>query len=187
MHVCCVFCFFTLKCRAIFNAEYKKSMQAQNENLKPLKSVFVPLTLLGCVPFVFAAFAPYFGIFTLPIIGDVKNAVVLYSLAIVSFMSGVQWGVSLTQPAQGSGSPDPISPTGLMLASNLMVLTPWLILASLGPCILFYFTLAVTFILLMLVDYRFANRNIVSHDYCKVRIIATAIVVFSLIMLAFSV
>ena len=147
----------------------------------------MPLTMLGCFPFIFAALAPYFGIFTLPIIGEVKNAVVLYSLAIVSFMAGVQWGVSLTQTTDNSGSIKPISPPALMLASNFMVLTPWLILVSTGPYILFFFTLAVTFILLMLVDYRFANRNIVSHDYCRVRIIATAIVVISLIVLAFSV
>ena len=158
-----------------------------NNNLAALKSVYLPLIFGGCLPFVIAALAPYFGIFDLPIIGNIQMAIAYYSLALASFMAGVQWGVSLSQrPEKLIRNNHPICPKQLMLASNGMVLIPWFTLTALGPGITFYFMIALTFLLLMVIDYRLANRNIVTHDYCKVRIAGTGIVVLSLISLAFT-
>jgi len=135
-----------------------------DRNFDSLKGIYVPLTLGGSLPFVLAAIAPYLNIYHAPFVGNIQNAVAFYALAIVR----------------------PICPKRLMLGSNIMALLPWITLCALGPGITFYFIVALTFLVLVLVDYRLANRNIVTHDYCKVRIGATGIVFISLISLAFT-
>ena len=82
---------------------------------------------LGCVPFIVAAFAPHLGIFNLPVIGNLQNAIGYYALAIVSYLAGMQWGISLmpsTEEQQPSYTTK-MCPKRMMLASNIFVLVPW--------------------------------------------------------------
>ena len=158
-----------------------------DHNFDSLKGIYVPLTLGGSLPFLFAAVAPYLNIYHAPFVGNIQHAITVYALVILSFMAGAQWGLSLGQEAEKvSKFNKPLCPKQLMIGSNIMALIPWVVLCALGPGITFYFVVAITFVILLLIDYRLANRNIVTHDYCKVRIGATGIVVISLISLAFT-
>lgn len=138
-----------------------------------------------------SAAAPYFGVSKLPIIGDLQTAAAYYALAIVSFMAGTQWGLSLSKTlSENTDLPShsaAICPKKLMLASNASVLLPWLVICIMGVGVSFYFVVALVLIFMVFSDFRLMNRNYISSHYYRFRLIATAIVVVCLVSLAFTV
>lgn len=152
------------------------------------KQLYTILILAGCIPFIVAAFAPYFGVFKLAVVGNIQIAIAYYGLAIVSFMAGMQWGISLMPATQEQPSYTSVMcPKRMMLASNVFVLIPWLIICATGVSVAFYFSLAAVFTIMVLTDYRLMSRNILSAHYYRMRLIATGVVVTSLVSLAFTV
>lgn len=152
------------------------------------KQMYTSLMTVGCLPFVVAALGPYFGVFELPFFGNLQTTVAYYGLAIVSFMAGMQWGISLMpSTSEQPGYASKMCPIRMMLASNVFVLVPWLIVCALGVGVSYYFSLAVTFMLMVLTDYRLMSRGILSGHYYQMRLIVTGVVVVSLVSLAFTV
>ncbi len=153
-----------------------------------LKHLYSVLMLAGCIPFVIAAAMPYFESHELPVFGNVHRSIAFYSLALVSFMAGIQWGSALT--SHGSDQPShkkPINTHLALIVSNAFVIAPWFVLCSVGVGVGFYFLIALSFILMAMNDYRLAERRINSNHYCRLRVVATAIIVPCLISLAFTV
>jgi len=143
--------------------------------------------LAGCVPFLFGALAPYFGVFEVPIFGRLQTSVGYYALGIVSFMAGTFWNLSLSPNIQSQNMRNnPMCPKRLMLTSNFFMLLPWLVVCSLGIGVAFYFALAVVFVLMMLTDYRLSGRKLIDDHYLQMRLLVTAIVVICLVSLAFT-
>lgn len=152
------------------------------------KQIYTILMVTGCIPFIVAATGPYCGVFELPFFGNLQTAIAYYGLAIVSFMAGMQWGMSLMpETDQQPAHTGRVCPNRMMLASNGFVLVPWLVVCALGVSVTYYFSLAVMFMLMVLTDYRLMSRGILSPHYYQLRLVITTIVVTSLVSLAFTV
>lgn len=151
------------------------------------KPLYTSLLIAGCLPFMLAALAPYFGIVSMPILGNLQNAAAYYGLAIVSLMAGVHWGISLMlDSAPQMRKKNPLCKKTMMWASNTFVLIPWLILCAAGVGTPFYFSLSVSFMLILITDYRLMDRGILPEHYYRIRFIITSIIVTCLISLAFT-
>ncbi len=152
-----------------------------------LQQLYKPLMLLGCLPFVLGAAAPYLGVYDLPIIGNIQSAVAYYGLAIVSFMAGVQWGMCIVTDDNASlSTKSPLCRKRMMLYSNAFVLAPWLALATMQIGITYYFSLAVALMLILLTDHRLMVRGTITEQYYSMRLLVTAIVLPCLVSLAFT-
>ncbi len=152
------------------------------------KQIYTGLMVIGCIPFIIAAIGPYYGVSELPIFGNLQTVIAYYGLAIVSFMAGIQWGISLIIKIKEQ--PDHTSKMCLnrmMLASKAFVIIPWFTVCTMGVSVTYYFSLAVVFVLMVLTDYRLMSRQILSPHYYQLRLVTTAIVVISLVSLAFTV
>lgn len=131
------------------------------------------LTYAGSVPFVACALLPYAGITTLGPLGAWHEVMILYGLAIASFLAGTHWAFELERPGA--------YPVSLFVVSNVIVLATW-IGSLLGPV---WFALAVqcaAFITLLVVDGVVAARNGITAEYWHLRQRITAIVLAALIL-----
>jgi len=150
------------------------------------KPIYTLLMFAGCIPFLVGAIAPYLRVYELPIFGNIQNSVAYYALGIACFMAGSLWNLSMSPNAHAQHGHSPMCPNRMMYASNAFMLLPWLILSFAGIGVAYYFSLALVFTLMMLTEYRLADRGLASDHYLRMRLVVTAIVVTCLVSLAFT-
>lgn len=131
------------------------------------------LTYAGLIPFLVSAFVLGWG-------GDApvgleffETVLMSYSLAIISFLCGVHWGVALLFPEK--------TPLNLFVLSNVLVVAVWL--CFLLDCAgLFYLLAALVFAMLLWVDAKLFRCSVLNRVYYQLRKQVTAIVVACLLI-----
>lgn len=139
----------------------------------PDSTLYRTLTYAGSIPFVACALLPYLGITTLGPLGAWYEVMILYGLAIASFLAGTHWAFELVRPGA--------YPVSLFVISNVIVLATWFG-SLLGPV---SFALAVqcaAFITLLVVDGVVAARGGITAEYWHLRQRITAIVLAALVL-----
>lgn len=129
------------------------------------------LMCLGLIPFVACATLLNFGISMLGFLGSVSFILMSYTLAIVTFMSGVLWGQAISQTIR----------LPLKLISNAIVIVVWL--SYLCQCFSVFLVVAIlAFIVLVLVDILLYRDGVIDRFYLMMRVIITTVVVIALIV-----
>lgn len=138
-----------------------------------MKKTYPYLTYAGALPFILCAACMVFDISSLPLLGEVKQILSIYTLLIASFMAGSHWGQHLHL--------EPRWATYLSLSSNLVAISLWLSFLVL-PFAAFIITGSLIFTILLAIDAVLKrNRSIIS-EYFKTRCTVTIVVVASLII-----
>ncbi len=83
----------------------------------PETSIYKTLTYAGSLPFIACALLPWVGITELGPLGAWDQVLVMYGLAIASFLAGTHWAFELARPGSYGMS--------LFLLSNAVVLAVW--------------------------------------------------------------
>ncbi|MEM8660722.1 MAG: DUF3429 domain-containing protein [Pseudomonadota bacterium] len=138
---------------------------------------FTPsLMFAGTVPFLFGALWLFTGQ-SVPVL-NISTVLLLksYTLAIASFMAGVHWGQSLSEPAMGPGT---------RLLSNVFCLIPWLLWVGQASNPLFFSASALVFASLLYFDHRLLIARLIKSDYWRLRRNVSAIVITALVVAAF--
>jgi Protein of unknown function (DUF3429) len=135
---------------------------------------FVPLVLgaAGLVPFVAAA-AAWRGGFSLPLIGGgetARLALVIYGVAILSFLGGVRWGIALAFD-EGKGDRD-------YILSVLPALMAWGAALLSRPADLW--GLCAAMVVWGLMDYGMACRTIAPEWYGRLRLALSGVAALAL-------
>ena len=137
-----------------------------------MKTIYPYLTYAGAIPFVFCTVCLGLEIQQLPLFGSTQQILSVYALVIASFMAGAHWGQHLHM--DGDWHPP------LAILSNFMAILLWL-----GFLILKFNALVTllisAFIILLLIDHRLLQQQIISGHYWQTRLVVTTIVIFSLI------
>lgn len=129
--------------------------------------------VLGCaglVPFVALAAALQFGL-SLPMIANPRVALVLYGVAILSFLGGVRWGVAMGYDNQEQARRD-------YVLAVVPALVSWAAALLSAPADLW--TLAAAFLLLGLLDYGMSCRTVAPEWYGNLRLALSAAVTLTL-------
>lgn len=125
------------------------------------------LTYAGALPFIGATLA---SIFHLEFWGlNYPYMVITYSVVIVSFISGIHWGVYLFKDA----------PMNLFIHSNIITLIAWSMIAFTSP----YspFVLIFCLVYLLEIDRRLGAAGILEKWYVQMRIIISVTVITALL------
>lgn len=135
------------------------------------------LTYAGTLPFILCTLLLSLDILELPLLGSVDNIMSVYGLVISTFLAGAHWGQHLRidkTPWQRA----------LAISSNFIAILLWLSFLSLEPKI-FMLILVPLFTALLLIDSRLYQSTLISQHYFSTRLIATAIVIISLLISVF--
>jgi len=135
----------------------------------------VVLAYAGTIPFVLCALLPWLGLPVVPRLGSTAEIAAGYSVAIASFMAGVHWGTFLYQSAR--------TPLNLLLTSNAVTVGVWLAFL-LMPAALSLMVMLGAFLILLSIDIRLAQMNLLTDEYLSMRRRVTGIVVACLAMTA---
>lgn len=133
------------------------------------------LPYFGAIPFIAGAIAILFNFASVPILGDVKNALNVYGLIIAIFMAGAHWGLHLNLNEKDNTAWDHKLP----ICSNLISVFLWFAFIVITPKSLLI-TFILSFLLLLLIDWRLMKTNLISKQYFKTRLIVTSTVICSL-------
>jgi len=130
------------------------------------------LTFAGALPFVIGALLLAFGADALPLLGPLDTMLSAYSLLILSFLAGINWGQHLATQA----------PIGrlLPLISNVMALIAWLMFLTLGFQAQMY-GFACAFFVQLLIDWRVFAARLTTQDYMLTRLFVSLVVMASLL------
>lgn len=128
------------------------------------------LTMFGALPFIGAVVARVYGLDAL----HVRYFSLTYGAVIVSFLSGMHWGLFLSQAH--------LTRTNLLLSSNIIALLAW------GSLLLFSATLQYVvqiacFISLLLIDRKLTNEGVLERWFFDLRNKISLLVVICLIVL----
>ena len=134
------------------------------------------LAYAGAIPFVFCAALMALGHSHITMIGELATILNTYSLVIIVFMSGIYWGLYFIGH---------IYPRNyLLIISNIIAILSWFAFLFLDmPIVLLFYS--VMFLLLVGIDYKLLEEDVITQNYFKTRLIVTAIVIASL-MIGFS-
>lgn len=97
----------------------------------------------------------------------------MYALVIANFLAGAHWGQHLHLQGKWSRK--------LAILSNSLAIVLWLAFLVLSFKFLFM-ALAATFVILLLIDLKLLQDELISHQYFHTRSSVTAIVILSLII-----
>jgi hypothetical protein len=137
------------------------------------------LGLAGLIPFVAGAAALALGL-TLPLIGDVgqvRLALVVYAIAILSFLGGVRWGIALGQDDSGKATRD-------YVLAVIPALVGWMAAGLAAPRDLWL--LCAAFVILGLLDYGLVCRTVAPEWYGNLRLLLSGVAAFCLAVAALS-
>ncbi len=135
--------------------------------------LYQALTYAGAIPFLACAVAPYVGMHSLGPFGEWQDILVLYGVAIASFLAGTHWAFGLGEP-RGKGST-------VLVVSNAIVLAVWIAaLVATFPVALGVQFLA--FVVLLFIDRSVATAGKTTAGYFRMRLRITAIVLAALII-----
>lgn len=135
--------------------------------------LYTQLALAGTLPFIACALLPLAGIEAIPPFGRLDTVAGSYGLAIVCFLAGTHWGIYLSGESSTSFN--------LFITSNAVFLLAWFayIAASLASAIVVQ---VIALSLLLVIDYRLRQGDIVSARYFGIRSLATLIAILSLLV-----
>jgi len=143
------------------------------------------LMALGLIPFIFAAATALADMNKFFFINDINRLVGLYCLAIISFMSGVVWGISLmrilperqllTLSWHGHGK--------YLYLSNALTLLAWCGLFFAPNSQIFFIISSICFCILLLTDKQFYRLNIIDKEYYNSRCLITVGVLACLLVI----
>lgn len=125
------------------------------------------LGLAGLIPFIVLALALAFGQ-SLPGIGgagQIRMALLVYAIAILSFLGGVRWGIALGPDNSGSGNRD-------YVIAVIPALVGWMAIGLSPPRDLWL--LCAASIVLGLMDYGLACRTVAPEWYGRLRLLLSA-------------
>ena len=139
-----------------------------------MKKIFPYLTYAGAIPFVFCAVCLSFDIQSLPLLGSIERILSVYGLVISSFLAGAHWGQHLhINKSQWVRS--------LPIFSNVIAVLLWLgflVLSFKMQMVMF----ATAFVVLIIIDHRLFQMDIITRHYFQTRFVVTAGVIVSLII-----
>ena len=130
------------------------------------------LAYSGALPFVFCAALMALGHHHIALAGELATIINTYSLVIIVFMSGIYWGLYFNGQVYQK--------IYLLIISNIITILSWLAFLFIGmPIILLYYS--VMFLILLIIDYKLLEENVITQNYFKTRMTVTAIVIASLL------
>ena len=131
------------------------------------------LTYSGILPFYLLMGLQYYQITTLPYLGSVANAFLIYAFMILVYISGSHWGLHFSTRTHWHSR--------LPVLSNINVILLWIAYFTLAPpnLILAFF---LSIICLLLIDWCLFKESIITQSYWRVRLIATICVGVALIL-----
>lgn len=139
-----------------------------------MKKIFPCLIYAGAIPFVFCAVCLSFDIQSLPLLGSIERILNVYGLVISSFLAGAHWGQHLhINKSQWVRF--------LPIFSNVIAVLLWLgflVLSFKMQMVMF----ATAFVVLIIIDHRLFQMDIITRHYFQTRFIVTASVIVSLII-----
>lgn len=121
------------------------------------------LTYLGAIPFMVAAISVCFG----HAVYHMSSLSVTYGAVILSFISGIHWGLFLTHAQR--------APINLLVSSNITALLAWLSLLLVVPFTQ-YLILMFSFIGVWLVDRQLVKHGLIETWFYQLRTRITVIV-----------
>ncbi len=138
------------------------------------------LTYLGTIPFLFVSAlfgANFYEILHIEL-ESLKTIISIYTVAIISFISGSHWGLNINN--------NNFLSRFIVISSNIFVLIIWFAYLFLLFEV-FIFAASVVFVLLLFIDQKLSYLDYYSEKYFQNRLIATIIVLLSFfIMIYFS-
>ena len=140
-----------------------------------MKNIFPYLTYAGAIPFIFCAMCLSIDIRQLPLLGSVEKILSIYGIVISSFLAGAHWGQHLH--IQGFWN------RALPILSNIIAVLLWLGFLMLSFKMLMAMFVA-AFIILLFIDQRLFQIDLITRPYFQTRCIVSAIVVFSIVISA---
>ena len=138
-----------------------------------MKKIYLYLSYMGTLPFIFCAVCFIEDINIVPFLGSTDMIVSGYGLVISSFLAGSHWGQHLSI----SGKWDIYLPVFSTINSILL----WLSFIILSFKILI-FIFGVSFLSLLLIDNKLYQRELISLQYFRTRCFVSLIVILSLII-----
>ncbi len=135
-------------------------------------TVYRLLAWAGALPFLACGLLPVFGVDSLGPLGDSRQVLAAYGLAIASFLCGSHWTFELTRPGHWGPS--------LFIVSNVLVIIAWVAFIA-APVKVALGVEAATFVALLAVDRRIHARGGTSADYWRLRQRVTAVVLLALV------
>lgn len=139
-----------------------------------MKKIFPYLTYAGAIPFVFCAASLSLDIQDFPLLGPIERILSIYGLVISSFLAGAHWGQHLhINKSQWVRF--------LPIFSNVIAVLLWLgfLVLSFKMQMAMFVT---AFVVLLIIDHRLFQMDIITRHYFQTRFIVTAIVIVSLII-----
>jgi hypothetical protein len=141
------------------------------------RKLYTLLTLIGTLPFIACALLPLLGIDSISPFGNLHALANSYGLAIICFLSGVHWGMYLSDRFAGS--------LNLSAVSNAIFLTVWF--AFIGANLAWAIAIQViAFLFLLVIDQRLREGNAISAYYFRIRSAATGIAVVAPLIILLS-
>jgi len=129
------------------------------------------LTSLGVIPFVAPVIAHLLGCHDV----HLRLFALSYGALIATFLSGMHWGLFLTQSQK--------TRFNLLITSNVLTLLAWGSLLTLIPHLQYFIQIA-CFISLLIIDRELAKEGVIEMWFFKLRKIITSIVLLSLLLMA---
>lgn len=143
----------------------------KKDNIDVTQLPYAILIYGGALPFIIGAILIVFGVETIFLLGDIKQAFSAYGLLIVSFIAGTHWG-------QQVASKDEMT-INLFVTSNIIAIAVWLSYVM-APFTLFVILLMLYFAILLAIDYVLFSNLEISKSYFVARNIITIIVCIAL-------
>ncbi len=140
------------------------------------RKVYSILTMAGVTPFVACALLPFFGVYSIDLLGPLGDVAAGYGLAIISFLAGIHWATQLYDLQETSFN--------LLLASNVVFVAVWLFYA-LGTLEAALMVQALALVTLLGLDRWLLGNGVITQHYFRVRSAATVLAVVSLLLIAF--
>ena len=138
-----------------------------------MKKLYLYLTYAGALPFIICAFFLVFDIRFIPLLGATEQVLSVYALIIATFIAGNHWGQHLDMKNKWQYH--------LPILSNVIVITLWF-----GFLVLPFRALLAIFVLvfvaLLVIDQRLFRHNLITYRYFRMRCLATAIVISTLVI-----
>lgn len=128
------------------------------------------LAALGAIPFIAAVLAHFAGVAEY----HTTSLSLTYGAVIISFLSGIHWGVYLTHSQE--------TRINLLISSNLLAILAWLSLLFLVP-VTQYLIQITCFIILVLIDRRLTIDGVIERWFYQLRKHITLLVVACLLIL----
>ena len=138
-----------------------------------MKNTFQYLTFLGALPFVFCAACFVFDVQAIPILGDTRDVLGIYALVITTFMAGSHWGQHLNFDNKWGNY--------LPVTSNVIAVLVWIGFLIL-PFKISLIVFEIAFLVLLWVDHRLRQNDLISFEYFRTRYLVTSIVIFTLLV-----